>query len=131
MIEPLTGVFLTADDADYIARALELLRQQLRANNTRPSAKLDMITERIAKAVGNTSAATRNVSASASRSLQQPDSDDDPVYGWITSPEAAAILGCTANNVRDRARRGTLPAHRAGGRWVYPAEQIVRLADTA
>lgn len=129
MIESLAGVFLTPDDADYVARALDLLRKQLRANNTSPSAKLDAVTDRIAKAAANVSVSRTNTSRGVSHARAEANSADDPVYGWITTTEAARILGCTNGNVRDRARRNTLPAHRAGGRWVYPAEAIIRLAE--
>ena len=129
MIEPLRGVFLDAGDADYVARALDLLRQQLRKNQVAPSARLDAVTTRIMKAAENASGRGENTRVAASVTVSQDDSGEDPVYGWITSPEAAHILGCTPNNVRDRARRGTIPARRAGGRWVYPAEAIIRLAE--
>lgn len=129
MIESLRGVFLDPEDADYVGRALDLLRQQLRQNNTAPSAKLDAVTTRIMKAAENARPARTNARPNASASQSQQDSTDDPVYGWITSNEAARILGCTPGNVRDRARRQTIPAHRAGGRWVYPSEAIVRMAE--
>ncbi|WP_280354289.1 helix-turn-helix domain-containing protein [Nocardia otitidiscaviarum] len=129
MIEVLAGVFLTPDDADYIARALDLLRKQLRANNAAPSAKLDMVTERIARSAANARVPRRNASPCVSHARAHEESAEDPVYGWITTAEAARILGCTPGNVRDRARRKTLPAHLAGGRWVYPAEAIIRLAE--
>jgi len=55
-----------------------------------------------------------------------PDSADDVV----DTTEAAAILGITANGVRDLARRGIIPGHRtARGHWRYPAASVIERAE--
>lgn len=59
----------------------------------------------------------------------QGDSSEHALYDLVDTREAAAILGCTPANVRDLARRGRLPAHRAGRGWVYPAAAVVALAE--
>lgn len=43
----------------------------------------------------------------------------------LSSREVAAILGLTANGVRDRRRRGLLRAERVGGRWKFNAADVV------
>ena len=63
---------------------------------------------------------------------------------WLTTVEAAAHLRLTAEALRARARRGTIPAHREGDRWLFhrdeldahvrglhPAATIVALNDNA
>lgn len=42
----------------------------------------------------------------------------------VDTTEAAAILGITANGVRDLVRRGTIPGIRDGRRWLYPAAAV-------
>jgi excisionase family DNA binding protein len=38
--------------------------------------------------------------------------------------EAARMLGITADTLARKARVGSVPAHKVGGRWRYPAHQI-------
>ncbi len=45
-------------------------------------------------------------------------------HDLLDSEEAAAMLGCSASNVRDLARRGALPAHRSGGRWLLERDAV-------
>lgn len=46
------------------------------------------------------------------------------VHDLVSTVEAAAVLGCTPSNVRDLARRGALPAHRTGGRWLLERDAV-------
>jgi excisionase family DNA binding protein len=63
---------------------------------------------------------------------------------WLTTTEAAAYLRLTPEALRARVRRGTVPAHRDGDRWLFhrdeldayvrglhPAATIVALTDNA
>jgi excisionase family DNA binding protein len=43
----------------------------------------------------------------------RPDHDHD----WLSPKQVAALLGVTATAVRQRLRRGRLPATESGGRW--------------
>lgn len=45
-------------------------------------------------------------------------------HDLVDTVEAAAVLGCTPSNVRDLARRGALPAHRTGGRWLLERDGV-------
>jgi hypothetical protein len=47
----------------------------------------------------------------------------------IDSTEAGRILGISGHGARALARRGVLPAYRAGGRWLFPANEVVRRAE--
>lgn len=131
MIEPTRpGVLLDIDDATFVARALAHLLAEINADKGRvASARLTAVADRLRKACEIARRTTPNVSRGASSTLAEPETPDDASYEWITSVEAARILGCTPANVRDRARRGTLPARRAGGRWVLPAAAIERAAQ--
>ncbi|MFH5231015.1 helix-turn-helix domain-containing protein [Antrihabitans spumae] len=45
-------------------------------------------------------------------------------HDLLDSNEVARILGCSPSNARDLARRGTLPAVRTGGRWLFEADVV-------
>lgn len=61
----------------------------------------------------------------------------DPPRSWaplcahdlLDTRQAAAALGCSPGNVRDLARRGALPAHRTGGRWLFERDGVDLRAD--
>jgi len=61
-----------------------------------------------------------DASTPAPRSAWLPLSGHD----LLTADEAADLLGCTPNNVRDLARRGALPGHRTGGRWLLERDAV-------
>ncbi len=125
------GVLLDLDDAQYVSRALAHLVAEINADRGRvASARLVAVTERLARACETARRATPAASNVASSAVADPPPPDDSPYEWITSVEAARILGCTPANVRDRAGRGTLPARRAGGRWVLPAAAIEWIAQS-
>lgn len=52
-------------------------------------------------------------------------------HDLVSTVEAATLLGCTAGNVRDLARRGALPAHRTGGRWLFERDGVEQRRGTA
>lgn len=45
-------------------------------------------------------------------------------HDLVSTVEAATLLGCSPGNVRDLARRGALPAHRTGGRWLLERDAV-------
>ncbi|WP_433613781.1 helix-turn-helix domain-containing protein [Prescottella agglutinans] len=45
-------------------------------------------------------------------------------HEFVDTVTAASILGCSPGNVRDLARRGTLPARQVGGRWLVSADAV-------
>lgn len=126
-IEPISGVLLGAEDARTLAEALEVFTKVLAERGSRPTAKLDDLRRRLARAA--TRVPVGNTHADARGSAAQPDSGVHLGYELIDTTRAAAILGITADGVRDLARRGTLPAVRAGGRWLLASSAVVARAD--
>jgi excisionase family DNA binding protein len=53
--------------------------------------------------------------------------DADGRFGWVTLDEAAQLLGTTADALRKRIERGTLPARKFGGRWYIEVAVLDRL----
>jgi excisionase family DNA binding protein len=125
------GVMIDLDDADYVARALDqfvaLMAERRDGNGApaplRPTPRLEQITAKLRAATGSPTAANgRNPTF-------QSNSSDDAGHAVITCAEAARILGVGARNVRDLAKRGTLRARRAGGRWHIDAMAVAELVE--
>lgn len=129
MIERFAGTLLSPDDADYVTRALELLRELLCKQGSRPTPRLDSVTDQLRKAGVKSGVSALKAGTNARVVGPVADSGDDPLYALVDTGQAASILACSANNVRDLARRGTLPARRAGGRWVYDAQAVLARAE--
>jgi excisionase family DNA binding protein len=53
--------------------------------------------------------------------------DVDGRFGWVTLDQAAELLGTTADALRKRIERGTLPAHKFEGRWYIEVAVLDRL----
>lgn len=55
----------------------------------------------------------------------------DDAYVWLTSDQAAALMGVTRNAVNDRAKRGRLPSEMHDGRRWFRRDhlELVRRAD--
>lgn len=127
MIEKLSGVVLDLEDARYALAAFdELLRGR------RPSARLADFIARLRKTVkSGVSDAKSGVCLSPvpEKFGAQHVSGHTAPYDLLDTREAAAVLGITPNAVRDLRRRGRLPAHKAGGRWLYPAASVVARAE--
>jgi len=124
VIERVNGVLLDADDARYLLGALDALLAERTASPRLNAlvARLRRIAEKLAPTQEDTPLDVRKVDG-------QGDSGHIAPYDLVDTREAAAILGCTSANVRDLARRGKLPRHRAGRGWVYPAASVVALAE--
>lgn len=77
--------------------------------------------------------AAHRAQVAAEREHRQPDEPrslrPEPVNGhrWLTPPEAAPIIGITAQAIRRRCIRGTIPHLRQGSRW-FIREDHARLA---
>lgn len=124
MIERVSGVLLDTDEARYLLDALDTLLL-----GRTPTARLNVFIERLRRSTGKLAIAQENTPPSARKVDVQQDSSHIALYDLVGSREAARILGCTQANVRDLARRGSLPRHRAGRGWVYPAASVVALAE--
>jgi hypothetical protein len=120
VIQRFSGVLLTVDDARYLADVLDAA-----CRVTRPSPRVTQLAARLRKAAGTSASANETASARAN--------DADPgeirAHDLLTAGEAAAILGCSPANVRYLRAHGHLPAHSAGGRWLYPAAPVVGRAE--
>ncbi|GAA2776916.1 helix-turn-helix domain-containing protein [Mycolicibacterium pallens] len=123
MIERVSGVLLGPAEAQYLLDAFDVLL--LDRHPTPPLADFIARLQRVAKLA----LSQENTPPSARKVDAQQDSSHIAQYDLVGSREAASILGCTQSNVRDLARRGRLPRHRAGRGWVYPAASVVALAE--
>ncbi|MET4166114.1 MULTISPECIES: helix-turn-helix domain-containing protein [Gordonia] len=126
-IEPITGVLLGVDEARVLAEALDVFVEVLAERGSQPTAKLDDLRHRLSRA--NTRVSTSNTRVHAREVAPQPDSGVHLGYELIDTARAAAILGISPDGARDLARRGTLPATQAGGRWLFAAAAVVARAD--
>lgn len=124
MIERVSGVLLDAAEAQFVLDALQALPA-----GCRPSARLADVIGRLRRSVEKLSAAQENTCADVRKLDPQQDSGHIATYDLVDTGEAARILGCTPANVRDLARRGRIPAHRAAERWLYPARSVIVLAE--
>lgn len=118
------GVFVTPDDAAYIAEALRLLARLLAEQRSQPSARLQLVTSKLARYAESGSVATPNGSERLPLRASGVDGVHHPDYATVTPAEAARIIGCGPRNVRDLVCRGRLVARRAGGRWLVDAASV-------
>ena len=124
MIE-VSGVLLSAADARFAVEAFAALLR-----DRHPSAQLADFVDRLqAKTVAATGATTPNTGTHARNIAPQSDSQHYAAYDVLDSAEVAAIVGITPNGVRDLARRGRLPARRAGKHWLFPAPAVIAYAE--
>ena len=124
MIE-VSGVLLSPADARFAVEAFTALLR-----DRRPSAQLADFIERLqVRTHAATGVPGRGTGAYARNIAAQPGSPEYAPYDVLTSTEVAAIVGVSPNGVRDLARRGRLPAHRVGGRWLFPAVAVVAYAE--
>ncbi|WP_419224193.1 helix-turn-helix domain-containing protein [Gordonia sp. CPCC 206044] len=122
MIEPISGVLVDVDDAHELVRVIDAYGQLLAESHRRPSARLTALRDRLSRA--ETRVTRRNTPAGARKPGSQQDSEAPSVYDVIDTGQAAALLGITADGVRDLARRGRIPARKIGGRWCLDAAAV-------
>lgn len=121
MIEIPTGVHLSITD---VRALLDLLNAA--AMHASPGPRAAYVIHQLRKSVERLTRATGNAQSGVTI-------DAEPVqhaaYDLVDTAEAAAILGVTPGGVRYLAAAGRIPAHRAGGRWLYPARAVVDRAE--
>jgi excisionase family DNA binding protein len=124
-------VLLDADDADYIARALQLLERLLRENRSQPTPRLQSTTTQLARSAAAGSAAGINGRNRGGCGASSDDTAHHLDYALLSTAEAARLLACGERNVRDLAARGAIPARRTGdrGRWLVDAAAVVARAE--
>lgn len=114
------GVWLSLDAARSVAVGLASLESLLRRHRSaRLSADLDEVRQMLTCAIDADAAA--NVNAFA---INRPGSQAG--RDLVDAVTAAQLLGITPGAVRDRARRGELPAGKVGGRWLVDLSQCTR-----
>ncbi len=119
------AVLITPATAQTLVAALRAMEQLYRTRGARLTPALRSIVAQLDEAAApaeSPTGAPTDVDASTPvpRGAWLPLSAHD----LLTADEAADLLGCTPNNVRDLARRGALPAHRSGGRWLLEREGV-------
>lgn len=117
----LSGVLLDHDDAAFLAAALRTLVELTARSGGRPVARVHELERQLsaASAVKHSAAGTSERPGRPVPQLWEPQ--------LIETSTAATLLGCSERNVRALAARGTLTAHRIGGRWfVDPADVEAR-----
>lgn len=126
MITVRHGVLLDPGELSFVAGVLDELCRRISAEPGRkPAAKLQQFASQIRKcSAGGTNATDRVTNVGA---LQ--DSPHAGPYDLLDAAEAGRILGISPAGVRAAARRGRLPAHRPGGRWLFPAAAVVARAE--
>lgn len=119
-----SGIMLSRQEVSYTLRAFEVLLR-----DRRPSPQLADFLARLAR-----SAAVSDVEPQkAYEDVSLGGNGRDPA-GWLPgdvldTDEAAAVLGISPAGVRDLARRGRIPAKRAGKRWLLLAAAVVARAE--
>lgn len=134
------GVFVTADDAAYIASALDefarLMAERRDAHGnpapSQPSPRLVAVTAKLHRTVASLAIHDPAVDHGRrpkppaeppdARALQRDSMDAGPHV--IGTGDAARRLGITPNAVRDLARRGRLTVTRTGTRWRFDTRAL-------
>lgn len=111
------GVFLDVAEAQVLVALLERACEV-----SQPSPRALDATRRLRKMTNSATPAQTGRAQSADDGHLGP-------YDLVSAAEAADLLGCSLANVRHLRARGRIPAHRAGGVWLYPAAAIVAYAE--
>ncbi|WP_373938514.1 helix-turn-helix domain-containing protein [Rhodococcus qingshengii] len=118
-IRRIDGVVLSNEDARDLADALVMFTHVLRQVGSKAGPKVIRLRSQLLTAVGVSKTAS---SASLSEGVA---ADGRRLrHDLISTTEAGAILGCSAANVRDLAKRGRLDGQLVGGRWLVTAESV-------
>ena len=121
------GVLLDEADTRLVVDVLGYLGRVATENGRRPTPKVEALRRCLQSAYASVSARTVSDGASLSgptRPRLLPEG-----YELVDTAQAARLLGTTADTVRYHARRGSLPAQRAGGRWLLDAAAVAAIAE--
>lgn len=121
VIEVAAGVHLSVADVRVLLDVLDAA-----AVHADPGPRAAHVIRQLRKSVERLTHTTRNAQSSVTF---DPESVQHAAYDLVDTAEAAAILGITPGGVRYLADAGRIPAHRAGGRWLYPARAVVHRAE--
>lgn len=120
MIELPAGVHLSAEEVHTL---LAILDAACRAAT--PDARAANVIRQLRK---TDERLTRTTEKRQSGVQNRPEPGQHAAYDLCDSAEAAAILGITPGGVRYLRTAGRIPAHRAGGRWLYPTAPLEQFA---
>lgn len=109
-----------ADAAVILATLDDLLRRTGR----QPTARLNAVTTRLRRSVCDASN-PKGVTMFA----PETDIRQHSAYDLCTTAEAGKVLGISPHAVRALVRRGQLPAHSTGTRWLLPVRSVVERAE--
>ncbi|ORM38176.1 helix-turn-helix domain-containing protein [Williamsia sp. 1135] len=112
-------VTLGPAEVRYLAAALAEVERSMRARGMQliaPVQSLKLTLESAGRYADNPANGTADHETDTGASLLRND--------LLTSQDAARILKCGRDNLRALARRGTIIAHKNGGRWFYDAESV-------
>lgn len=131
------GVLLDPGDAEYVAKALELLVKVLPAAGSTATPRLLAVTADLrrktkAAAAGSVAVGPPNATEAGTCAPGRPDRPHDSHHdapATIGTAAAARILGVTPSAVRQLAARGTLGSARPAGRWLHSTAAVVARAE--
>jgi len=116
-------VVIDVSEAAVLVGTIEDLCRRMRRQ---PTGRLGPIIAKLRRAIaesdGSAAKTVRPLGAAANPA-------EDCTYDLVSTGEAARILGISAHGVRDLVRRGQLPAHNTGTRWLLPARLVVARAE--
>ena len=118
------GLLLDPDEVEFLAGMLARATEVMPARWS-PAATITIA--RISDAAARF--ASQNQSVNVTKQAIGAGGDQHRPRDLLDSTEAAKILGISPHAVRALARRGRLPAYRAGGRWLLPAVDVIRRAE--
>ncbi|MDA4110185.1 helix-turn-helix domain-containing protein [Mycolicibacterium holsaticum] len=114
---------VVVDVAD-VAVILATIDDLLRRTNRQPTGRLAGVITRL-----NRSVCDASDPKGVTRFASQPDSRQHSAYDLCTTAEAGKVLGISSHAVRALVRRGRLPAHSTGSRWLLPVRSVVERAE--
>lgn len=118
-IRRLEGVYLSPEDATTLADALAYCEDALIKTGRQWTPRMQALRSALAAA-----AYVSRTDGGARKLADQARADSLLGHEFVDTVTAAQVLGCTPANVRDLARRGTLPARRIGNRWLVSADAV-------
>jgi excisionase family DNA binding protein len=124
VIQRFTGVLLTEDDARYLLGVLDYVTQR-----DQPAPRLADAIRRLRIAVGKPDTANASANENVKDRAIQRDPGEVRAHDLLAAGAAASVIGCSTANVRYLRKRGRLPAHRVGSRWLFPAAPVVEYAE--
>ena len=109
-IARLRGVQVSGWDLGAVITALELLTGSMKAQGVTSGPVFDVWRRMRAAYDEDCAAQSAQVAPEADLSVSVP-------TDFVTVKEVALIMGCSESNVRQRCKRGSLPAVSVGGQW--------------